>query len=170
MKNNRGINDGKDLPQSYLENLYDRIVKEPIALVTRRYPTDLFTVILLAPPLILCFPNAHSKRTPSSSQELMLTCTVLLLMCSSGCLITLQKSAAEKKGWLKLREKLTFKTLWKRYWFVLAENTLVYFKKPVSLLLMHTKKKKFSSARGVSLLELSVLTCLSHRPQLTTIV
>merc|ERR1711988_862862 len=39
---------------------------------------------------------------------------------------------AEKKGWLKLREKLTFKTLWKRYWFVLAENTLVYFKKPDS--------------------------------------
>ena len=36
LRNNRGINDGADLPEEYLCNLYDRIVSNEIKMKVRR--------------------------------------------------------------------------------------------------------------------------------------
>jgi brefeldin A-inhibited guanine nucleotide-exchange protein len=37
LSNNRGINNGKDVDQSFLENLYDSIVTNEIAMEQERY-------------------------------------------------------------------------------------------------------------------------------------
>ena len=40
LKNNRGIDDGSDLPEEYLSNLYDRIINDEIKMKVR--PPSLF--------------------------------------------------------------------------------------------------------------------------------
>ena len=50
LKNNRGINDGADLPEDYMSELYDRIINNEIKMKVHTYP--------IHPETLLPFPFA----------------------------------------------------------------------------------------------------------------